>query len=53
MICEGDKALMDSSPEMQTENGETTEISVPHSISLAVEPFIIENNKVGRKRGAN
>jgi hypothetical protein len=34
---------------MQTENGETTEISFPNSFSLAIEPFIIENNKVEEK----
>ena len=30
--------------EVQTEKGETTEISFPNSFSLAVEPFILENH---------
>jgi hypothetical protein len=30
--------------EVQTENGETTEISFPNSSSLAVEPFILDNH---------
>ena len=30
--------------EVQTEKGETTEISFPNSSSLAVEPFILENH---------
>ena len=30
--------------EVQTEKGETTEISSPNSFSLAVEPFILENH---------
>ena len=49
MICEQAKALLDSTPEMRTENGETTKISFPNSFSSTVEPFIIENNKVEEK----
>jgi hypothetical protein len=30
--------------EMQTEKGETTEISFPNSFSLATEPFILDNH---------
>jgi hypothetical protein len=40
MICEQAKALLDSTPKMQIENGETVEISFPNSSSLAIEPFI-------------
>jgi hypothetical protein len=49
MICEQAKALLDSTPEMRTGNGKTTEISFPNSFSSAAEPFIIENNKVEEK----
>ena len=49
MLCEQAKALLDSTLEMQTENEETIEISFPNSFSSAIEPFIIETNKVEEK----
>jgi hypothetical protein len=33
-----------STLKVQTEKGETTEISSPNSFSLAVEPFILDNH---------
>ena len=36
-------AILDPTPKVQTENGETTKISFPNSFSLAVEPFIVDN----------
>jgi hypothetical protein len=45
-LLEQADALLDSTPKMRTENGETTEISFPNPSSLAVEPLFIENNNV-------
>jgi hypothetical protein len=47
MICV--QARVYSTLEMQTKNGETTEISFSNSFSSAVEPFIIEKNKLEEK----
>jgi hypothetical protein len=37
LVLEQDEALLDSTPEIQLENGETTEISFPNTSSLEAE----------------
>jgi hypothetical protein len=37
MLCEQTKALLDSTPEIRLENGETTEISFPSSLAAGEE----------------
>jgi hypothetical protein len=49
MIHEQAQALLDLTPGMRTENGETVETSFPNSFPSATEPIIIENNKVEEK----
>ena len=49
MIREQAKVLLDFTPEMQTQNGETTKMSFPNSSSSATKPLIIVNNKVEEK----
>ena len=40
---------MDPTPEVRMEKGETTEISIPNSSSLAVETFIMDNHEEEEK----
>jgi hypothetical protein len=49
MLREQAHALLDPTPGMQTENGETIETSFPNPFPSVAEPFIIENNKVEEK----
>ena len=44
MLLEQADAILDPTFELQTEKGETTEISFPNSSSLAIEPFIVDNH---------
>jgi hypothetical protein len=37
MVCEQAEVLLDSTSEIQSENGKTTEISFPNTFSLAAE----------------
>ena len=46
MIREQVEALLDSTPNMRIENGETTEISFPNPSSSVAKPLFTENNNV-------
>jgi hypothetical protein len=46
MIREQAQALLDPTPEMQNEKGETAKTSFPNLFPSAAEPLIIGNNKV-------
>jgi hypothetical protein len=43
-------AILDPTPEVRIENGETTEISFPNSSSLATEPLIMDNHEEKEKK---
>ena len=45
MIHEQAEALLDSTPKMQIENGETTKISSPKSSSSTAKPLIVDRYK--------
>jgi hypothetical protein len=44
-------AVLDPTPEVRTENGETSEISFHNSSLLAAEPFIVDNHEEEEKEG--
>ena len=48
-LLEQADAILDPTPKVRTENGETTEISFPNSSSLAAEPFIVDNHEEEEK----
>jgi hypothetical protein len=48
-LLEQANAILDPTPEVQTKNEETIEISFPKSSSLAAEPFIVDNHKEEEK----
>jgi hypothetical protein len=48
-LLEQTDAILDLTPEVRTENGETIEISFPNSSSLAAEPFIVDNHEEEEK----
>jgi hypothetical protein len=43
-LLEQTDAILDPTPEVQTEKRKTTEISFPNSSSLIAEPFILDNH---------
>jgi hypothetical protein len=48
-LLEQADSILDPTPEVQTENWETTKISFPNSSSLATEPFIVDNHEEEEK----